>query len=281
MEQATPRPGAGPAGTGVLAASMRVFDLSLGRMLWSRRTIFTALVAGLPVVVALVLRTLLAFEVPVMQGGVTGPVVFGLMFWGFVVRFAIPVLAVFYGTALIADEVEDRTITYLFTRPIPRASVVLGKYLAYLVCATSVLLPAVVLTWLLLAPIDGALAASFPDLVVDLVIVVVGFVAYGALFAAVGTIFDRPLLFGLLFVFGWENLALALPGQLRRASVAHYLQGLVPHAMPADTPLDVLQRAMTGAPGVLECALGLGLVTVAGLLIAARVVSNREYVLEH
>ena len=42
----------------------------------------------------------------------------GLMIWMFYLRFIVPVLAVFYGTALIADEVEDKTITYLFTRPI-------------------------------------------------------------------------------------------------------------------------------------------------------------------
>ena len=40
----------------------------------------------------------------------------------FYLRFSIPVLGVFYGTALIADEVEDKTITYLFTRPIPRGA---------------------------------------------------------------------------------------------------------------------------------------------------------------
>ena len=45
---------------------------------------------------------------------------FGLMIWAFYLRFSIPVLGVFYGTSLIADEVEDKTITYLFTRPIPR-----------------------------------------------------------------------------------------------------------------------------------------------------------------
>jgi hypothetical protein len=64
---------------------------------------------------------------------VQGPIIFGLMMWGFFIRFSVPVLGVFYGTSLIADEVEDKTITYLFTRPIPRGAILLGKYLAYLV----------------------------------------------------------------------------------------------------------------------------------------------------
>lgn len=36
-----------------LSSSLRVFDLSLGQMLWSRRTVFMGLVVGGPVVMAL------------------------------------------------------------------------------------------------------------------------------------------------------------------------------------------------------------------------------------
>ncbi len=82
------------------------------------------------------------------------------MIWAFFVRFSVPVLGVFYGTSLMADEVEDKTITYLFTRPIPRGAVLVGKYLAYLACTICVVLPSVVLVWLLIVPIGGSLGAS-------------------------------------------------------------------------------------------------------------------------
>lgn len=268
-----------PSATGLVAGALRVFDLSLAHMLWSRRTVFMVLVVGLPVLLAIVVRVL----VSVGDGRLptTGPVVFGLMVWGFFIRFAVPVLAVFYGTGLIADEVEDKTITYLFTRPIPRASVLLGKYLAYLVCTVAVALPAIVVMWLLLAPIRGSLAESFPALAADLGIVAAGLAAYGALFALVGATFKRPLLFGLLFVFGWENLALALPGAIRRLAVAHYLQSLVPHALPADSPASMLQAVFANPASFAESLVGLVVIVVAGLWLAARAVGRREYVLEH
>jgi hypothetical protein len=41
-----------------IASSLRIFELSMGEMLWSRRTIFMALVVGAPVIIALVLRVL-------------------------------------------------------------------------------------------------------------------------------------------------------------------------------------------------------------------------------
>jgi hypothetical protein len=266
---------------GVLAGALRVFDFAVGQMLWSRRTIFMALVVGLPVLVSAILRVLPALGVPVVEAGVTGPVLFGLMFWAFCVRFAVPVLAMFYGAALIADEVEDRTITYLFIRPIPRASVVIGKYLAFVVVTMAVMLPAVVLMWLLIVPIDGSLGASFPDLLLDLVIVAGGLMAYGALFAAAGAWLRRPIVIGLIFIFGWENLAMALPGHLRRLTVGHYVQGLVPHTMPSDSPLEFLRAAFQTAPAAGECVAGLLAITAFGLWLAARAVSRREYVLEH
>ena len=120
------------------ASVLRVFDLSLGDMLWSRRSVFLALLVGGPVLLAGVSRL---FDVAGVSGSlrvngsaVTGQSIFGLMVWLLYVRFIVPVLGVFYGTALIADEVEDRTITYLFTRPIRRGAVLIGKYLAYVAC---------------------------------------------------------------------------------------------------------------------------------------------------
>jgi ABC-type transport system involved in multi-copper enzyme maturation permease subunit len=273
MDAKTPTP---------MYASMRIFDLSLGEMLWSRRTVFMALVVGLPVLLALVVRVLFELGAPIRIGGgaAAGPVIFGLMIWVFFVRFSVPVLAVFYGTSLIADEVEDKTITYLFSRPIPRAAVLLGKYLAYLVCTIFVVLPAIVLVWLLIVPIQGSLGPSFPDLLVDLALVALGLIVYGAVFALFGAMLGRPLLAGLVYIFGWETFVLLLPGYLKRVSVAYYLQGLVPHTMPGNSAVSLIQSIVRDIPTLPESLVFLGIIEVLCLWLAARSVTNREYVLE-
>ena len=93
-----------------------------------------------------------------------GPSIFGLMLWFLFLRFIVPMLGIFYGTSLIADEVEDKTITYLFTRPIPRSAVLIGKYLAYLASTVLIVLPSVMLVYFLVVPIGGGgIAATFPD----------------------------------------------------------------------------------------------------------------------
>src|SRR4030095_8985187 len=227
---------------GFLYAALRIFDLSLGEMLWSRRTVFMVLVVGVPVLISFVVRSLVALGAPIMRNTtINGPIIFGLMIWVFFVRFSVPVLGVFYGTSLIADEVDDKTITYLFTRPIPRGAVVRGTYLAYLACTIGVVLPAVVIVWLLIVPIGGSIAGSFLDLVKDLGLLALGLAVYGAVFAMIGTAMKRPLLVGLALVFVWEPTAMALPGYLKLYTVAYYLQGLVPHAMPGESTMSLIQ----------------------------------------
>jgi hypothetical protein len=126
----------------------------------------------------------------------------------------------------------------------------------------------------------GSLGASFPDLVVDLGVLALGLAAYGAVFALVGALFRRPLLFGLIFVFGWELLVMALPGYLKRLTVAYYLEGLVPHAVPTDTALRLVQAIFQERPTPAGSLIGLGVIVLAGLWWAARTVARREYVLE-
>lgn len=279
---ATPPESSQAAAPGLLRGTLKVFDLTLGEMLWSRRTVFMALIVGLPVVIALVVRLLVELGAPTLIHGVRvdGALLFGLMIWALFVRFIVPVLSAFYGTALIADEVEDRTLTYLFTRPIPRAAVLLGKYLAYLVATGCVVLPAVVLVWLLVAPIGGTMAESFVPLVKDLLVLAAGLAVYGALFAWIGATLRRPLTFGLLFVFGWEMLALLLPGQLKLLTVAYYLEGVVPHAMPTSSAVGVIQALFRDTPSLAASLWGLTAIGGASLALACRAVARREYVLD-
>jgi hypothetical protein len=270
---------------GLLASAFRVFDISLGQMLWSRRSIFLAVLVGGPIVLASIIRFFAVVEpaaLPAINGArVGGPALFGMMIWWLYVRFIVPVLGVFYGTALIADEIDDKTITYLFSRPIPRSAVLLGKYLSYLVCTTLLVLPSVVLLYFLVVPVGGGgIGAEFPSLVADLGILAAGLATYGALFALVGARLKRPLVVGLVFAFGWEQGVLLFPGYLKRATVAYYLQALVPHAMPQDSAVSMLMQMFQEVPTLWSSLLGLLLITVATLWLAGRAVERREYVLE-
>jgi ABC-type transport system involved in multi-copper enzyme maturation permease subunit len=203
------------------------------------------------------------------------------MIWLLFIRFIVPVLGVFYGTALIADEVEDKTITYLFTRPIPRGAVLLGKYLAYLACTVLLVLPSVMLVFFLIVPTGGgSIGAAFPGLAADLGMLVVGLASYGAVFALVGTRLKRPLVVGLVFAFGWEPAVLLFPGYLKRLTVAYYMQALVTHEMPQDSSVSLLLQIFHEVPSVAMSLLALSAIVGVSLWLAGRAVEHREYVLE-
>jgi len=287
-------PAAAPAGAAprparrapsLMTAAARIFDLSLARMLWSRGTVFMGLLVGLPVILSVLIRVVQAVFTPSMRVDgqlVTGPFVFNLMVWGMYLRFIVPVLAVYYGTALVADEVEDKTITYLFTRPIPRGAVMLGKFLAYFVCTVFVVLPSLMIVYFLMGLSGGgSLAATFPTLLKDFGIIILGLLAYGGLFAWVGARFKRPLVIGLIFVFGWEQVALLIPGYVHNLTIIYFLQSLAPQGdTGADGLMAVLQKLVSqhaSVPVALGMLIGIGVVFVG---LAMRVIARKEYVLE-
>jgi len=281
-EPRTPNPE--PRPPALFASAVRVFDLSLGQMLWSRRSVFLGLLLGGPVVLAIALRivaTLYASGFRINGARAAGASIFGMMIWLLYIRFIVPVLGVFYGTALIADEVEDKTITYLFTRPIPRSAVLLGKYLAYLACTVLLVLPSVVLVFFLIVPTGGSsIGEAFPALITDLGMLAVGLAAYGAVFALVGTRLKRPLIIGLVFAFGWEPAVLLFPGYLKRFTVAYYLQALVTHEMPQDSAVSMLLQVFHEVPSIPVSLAFLAAIIAVTLWSAGRAVENREYVLE-
>ncbi|PYR91446.1 MAG: hypothetical protein DMF84_17590 [Acidobacteria bacterium] len=261
MNETTSRPI--PKAPGYVTSAVRIFELSLSEMLWSRRTIFMALVVGAPVLISLILRALDALGAPVGEvNGVrmAGPSIFGLMIWVFYLRFTIPVLGVFYGTSLMADEVEDKTM--------------------YLACTIFVVLPSVVIVYLLIVPMHGKLGGSFVDLLKDLSLLALGLAVYGAVFAFIGSTFRRPLLVGLIFIFGWEQAALAFPGYLKKFTVAYYLQSLVPHAMPSDGVVSLIQGIFRDTPSMIASLFWLALIWAVFLGFSASAVERKEYVLD-
>ena len=124
------------------------------------------------------------------------------------------------------------------------------------------------------------IGAAFPALMMDLGVLALGIASYGAVFGWVGTRLKRPLVIGLVFIFGWEPGVLLFPGYLKRATIGYYLQGLVPHSMPQDSAVNVLLQVFQEIPSVALSVSALAGITLVGVWLAARATEAREYVLE-
>jgi ABC-2 type transport system permease protein len=257
-----------------LPAARGVFALSLDGMVWSRRSLMMAGLLGLPVLFALVYRIFLAAKLPQHLSGFD---LYGVVIAFYYVRNVLPLAALFYATALIADEVEGKTLTYLLTRPIRRSAILTGKYAAYLVTTLALSLPAAVLTFFLLATARGwsGIGAAVPDLFRDLGVMALALAVYGAFFTLLGVVLRRPVIPGLLFLFVWE-LAANLPGYLPRVTITAWLRSLVRHRPAQEGVAEIFGQVL---PALLSLEVLAGML-IAFLAGAIWIFSTREYVME-
>lgn len=257
-----------------LRGARAVFDLSLEGMLWSRRSLFMAVLLMLPVLFGLLYRVLLATRLPAR---ITAFDLYGVVVAYYYVRHALPLAALFYASALIADEVEGRTITYLLSRPLRRSAILAGKFAAYVATTFAVALPGLVVTFFLLMTRQGrrGVAAAAPELARDVGVAALTLAAYGALFALLGVVLKRPLIPGLLFLYGWELLA-NLPGWAPRLTLTAWLRSLLRHR-PAG---EGIGEAFGQALPVGLCLTVVPAIMLLSLALAGWIFSRRQYVLE-
>jgi ABC-type transport system involved in multi-copper enzyme maturation permease subunit len=255
-------------------AARAVFDLALEGMVWSRRSLLMAILLGLPIAFALLFRGVLVARLPPRISGFD---LYGIVIAFYYVRNVLPLAALFYATALIADEVDGRTITYLLTRPVRRGAILFGKFAAYLVTTACLTLPAVVITFFLLTTTRGwtGVSARVGDLFNDLGVIALTLLAYGAFFTLMGVLLRRPVIPGLLFLFVWELVA-NLPGYMPRLTITAYLRSLIRHRPPDEGLAEIFGQVLPTA----LCLEALGAMIVVFLGAAAWIFAAREYVLE-
>jgi ABC-2 type transport system permease protein len=258
----------------LVAGARSIAALSIEGMIWSRRSLVMAWLIGLPVVFALLYRAVLVAKLPARM---TGFDLYGAIVAFYLVRNVLPLAALFYATSLIADEVEGKTLTYLVTRPVTRASILVGKFAAYLATTLTLALPTVLVSFFLLvtAPGAGGVSARVGDLLQDMAVAALALAVYGALFTLVGVLLRRPVIPGLLFLFVWELLANA-PGDLPKLTLSAYVRSLISHRPVGEGFSAAVGQVLPTALS-LEVVLTLTLLFLAGSLA---LFSKREYVLE-
>jgi ABC-2 type transport system permease protein len=140
---------------------------------------------------------------------------------GMYLGFLLPLFTLAYGTGAIGSERESRTMIWLFTRPLPRWAIYLAKYLG-------------VLPWCLLTSVGGfvilglaggqlgqrAIATYWPA-------AFAGTIAFTALFHLIGSVFRRPTVVGLVYIFFFETLVANIPGSLKQISLNYYVKSLI------------------------------------------------------
>ena len=250
--------------------------LTLDTLFWSKKTIFITLISVLLLGLSVAARLILSYRlIPVP---VTAPQVFGGLMATAVIHFLVIFVTLFYGTALISEEVEGKTLTYLFMRPIPKPLIMIGKYLALVWIAAWLILPTIFLSYMILY-LGSDMTAFLDDagtLAKDIGIVFLAIMAYGGFFALLGAWLKHPILVGMIYGFGWEAIISYLPGFTRKLTITHYIQSISPHG---DTASAIAMLIGERTPP-LESVLTLLLMAALFVATASLVLREKEYVLE-
>jgi ABC-type transport system involved in multi-copper enzyme maturation permease subunit len=197
------------------------FFAFLGRRTGKTRVF--ALLGLIPVALAIVVRIVLHGR----SGDIAA--VFTEILMVFFLQFYIVILALFYGTSVTAEEVENRTLSYLITRPLPKPAIVLGKYAAYALLMFAMVAVSLTLSFFIM----NAARLGEPALTLTFLrylgVLGLGILAYTAFFTFLGTVLKRAILVGLVFGFGWENVIQYFPGSTQKFSIVHFLKSLLPY----------------------------------------------------
>lgn len=257
----------------MLRATFLLFQSQLESVARSKRTLVCLVVALVPAALALFVVNVAYVEVDVPPAADIG--------WGLGVEVIVPVLALIIGSAVVASEVEDRTITYLFTRPMPRVALLFGRWLATLVVLVAILVPSTaamlaIVHWGLPAGMASPLPAG--TALPLLGVVVLGSAVYSAVFAALGTFVKYPMVVGLGYVFAIEVFLSNLPTNSQSLTLKYHLRCVV-----LDYGSDAWRRVywfrdQVYDPGA-DALVTLAWTAAVALAIGAIVVSRRQYVL--
>jgi ABC-2 type transport system permease protein len=128
--------------------------------------------------------------------------------------------AAIFALQVIGAEVEQKTIVYLLTRPMPRAQILLARTMAAIASVAFISLISLV------AVAAACGGTAWQQLPVDASALVAGAFAYTSFFALISLFIHKAMTLCLMFAFGWETGIPNLPGNLFWVSINSYLTGI-------------------------------------------------------
>ncbi len=198
--------------SGILA----IFKYSTRKILFNRRWILSLIIMLL---VGAIMGYAGSQEMDALDGGST---LIDLL----ILSFIMPVICMIYGSSLIRNEIEDRSITQVITAPLDRAISYLGYYLSLAASLSLIMVLINLVGWLAFFSQKGINSDSFTILAAMSGLSIIGSLVYSALFQATGVIFKRPVYFGLFFAFIWEGFVGSMPGAISSYTIKHFIRSI-------------------------------------------------------
>jgi ABC-type transport system involved in multi-copper enzyme maturation permease subunit len=192
-------------------------------------------------------------------------VAYAVLFRTLILRFVIFFGCVAVFVPLFRGDILDRSMHYYLLSPLKRSTLTLAKYLSGL--ATSLILfnGVTLATWCFLYLAGGpdpffqqlGSVRGLSELAAYLLVTSLACVGYGAVFLAAGVLLKNPIV-PALAILGWEGINALMPPLLKKISVIHYLESLLPVSIPQTSGIQILADPASpwvAIPGIVGLAI--------------------------
>ena len=207
-----------------------ILRLELKKNFFGKRSLLVYLLALMPIGLLMLVEIINPPDKPNQF-----PIIYSVFYNSLILR-----TVVFFGCAwifmnLFRGEIVDRSLHYYFLSSVRREVLVTGKYVSGLLTSiilfTTVTIVCMLLVFLSRNFVSNARffldGPGIGQLLWYCAITILACVGYGAFFLVVGLFFRNPIIPALL-LYGWEWINFLLPPLLKKISVIHYLNSLVP-----------------------------------------------------
>ena len=149
----------------------------------------------------------------------------------------VPIVALVFASAALGDAREDGTLVYLWLRPMNRAPIVVGAWLA----AITVSLPITVIP----LGISAWLADGGSNLIGATILAsVIGIVAYSAVFLLLGLLLKNSIVWGIGYILIWEGVVAAFGSFAAKLAIRGYTRSIITAQTDIDLDLGDLSLAV-------------------------------------
>ena len=186
-------------------------------------------------------------------------------------HFLCVLASLLYGASLLAGEIEDKTLVYLFSRALPRWRILVGKYIA-----TTCILGGMVAVSMSVCFLMAGRPVGVRLWLALLATVFAACLAYTAIFALLGIVLPRrAMTIGLIYAVIVEFLLSLVPAVVNEMTVSHYLRSLAYHIAGLDLPPEAM--AIIGDASPTRAVVALVVIPLGALLLSAIVIHKREW----
>lgn len=186
--------------------------------------------------------------------------------------FLMPIISMIYGSTLIRDEIEDKSITMTLTSSLKRAWVYIGYYLSLIVTMSIIMIMIVSTGFFSFVGMTKVTSDAMSVYYGMIGLVIIGSVVYSSLFLFFSLLINKPIYLGLFYAFIWEMFVGSLPGRIKQVSINYYLKSLGSEWINIGTFKDF------GDVSVIDSITILTIVTI--ILVSIGIVLFREFELK-